>query len=444
MADRDRFYQERDQRSRQYLDTAHPYDKPVRIRVGPDAAATPAGQTLALTLLNMACRIHRRVELVVADAPLLIPSLVQASGLRDSATVLAHAIDPYIQLGPLSDADVPTVAIGNVAGNIHLGADGYIGTCSDEPVAVTDHSASMIGAGLGACLGAAALVHVTCGSTFQPRRVSLWGFGEAGLDRGPDTPLEPVDVGKLGAIIGAGAVGSAIAYWFRLLGLKGHWWVVDGDMVELHNTNRSIGMLAIDAGWGDGEPGGCPATKATVAAMLIGAEPVEDWYDTWIKAAPRLDVLIPAGGEREIRRQLGYLGMPFLIQGATSTAWQAQLHRHGRPGDSCPACRFRATPQVAPECSTGSLPVVPTGEGSNDAAVPCLSATAGLMVVAALTQIEHGYLDQSINQHGLLFDDGISIDWCNTITRCKPSCSYTLSAKNRRNLNAGKRWARLD
>jgi len=46
LTSRDQFYQERDRRSRQYLDGAHPYDKAIRIRVGPDAAATPAGQTL--------------------------------------------------------------------------------------------------------------------------------------------------------------------------------------------------------------------------------------------------------------------------------------------------------------------------------------------------------------------------------------------------------------
>jgi hypothetical protein len=235
-------------------------------------------------------------------------------------------------------------------------------------------------------------------------------------------------------------------YWLSPLGVRGDWTVIDGDVVELHNTNRSLGMLAADAGWVNGIPGGPVANKADIGAALIGASPVVGWYDEWVtRAGPRPDLLIPAGGERSIRHNLGHLGLPLMMQGATSPDWQVQLHRHG-PTDSCPACRFpkRATAEMA--CSVGHLPATPerVDDESTDAALPFLSAAAGLLVVAALTQLENGYLDQPVCQHGLLFGADTQVDWWNTIARCSPTCTSRLTQSTRRRLNAGRRWAVLE
>jgi hypothetical protein len=280
------------------------------------------------------------------------------------------------------------------------------------------------------------------------RRVSLWGFGEGAVDPGPLVAPGPIDIGDRVALIGAGAVGSAVLYWLRLLGVYGTWTVVDGDIVKLHNTNRSIGMVAADAGWPGGNPTGTAANKAEIGAALIGAQPVVGWYDDWVKhLTTRLDLLIPAGGERGIRNSLGLLGLPLLIQGATSPDWQVQLHRHGVQ-DSCPACRFPAEPTTEFACATGPLPIgsVTDGNGdeSPDAALPFLSAAAGLLVVAALAQLESGYLAQSVNQHGLLFGPKAQLDWWNTITSCRSGCTRRLPPSLRRDLNTGRRWASLD
>jgi len=76
--------------------------------------------------------------------------------------------------------------------------------------------------------------------------------------------------------------------------------------------------------------------------------------------------------------------------------------------------------------------------------LPFLSAAAGLLVVTALTKLENGYLDQPVNQHGLLFGADAQVDWWNTITRCRPACTGRLTPTVRRRLNAGRRWAVLD
>lgn len=445
-ADRDSFYLERDRRTRAYDVATDRLDAPVRINVGADVAASPAGQALVLAVTNMVCRIHRRVDLRVPRTDLLIPTLVPADTLPEAAQALAIAIDPYIDLAPMDPGSSPTLAVGDVEGNYWAGADGYIGHLADTPVPVNEHPASVLGAGMAACLGAAALLLAVNGAPVRTRSVSLWGFDNEPVGPGPRRSLGPIDVGDRVALIGAGAVGSAILYWLQLLGVRGDWTVVDGDVVKLHNTNRSIGMLPADAGWANGTPGGPVANKADIGAALIGATPVVDWYDKWVKDhGAGLDLLIPAGGERNIRRNLGLLGLPLMIQGATSPDWQVQLHRHG-PADSCPACRFPAEPTADFACSTGALPVTTDAEDedSPDAALPFLSAAAGLLVVAALTQLEDGYLDQPVNQHGLLFGPGTQVDWWNTITSCRSECTARLPVNLRRQLNAGRRWAGLD
>ena len=445
-ADRDRFYAERDRRTKAYNVATERLDSPVRINVGADAASSPVGQALALSLINMVCRIHRRVELLLPDSDLLVVPLVPGRTLAEAGEALAVAIDPFIDLAS-SRESAPTLAIGDVAGTYWLGANGYIGHLCDAPTLITGHPASLLGAGMAACLGSAALLLAVTGAPVRTRSVSVWGFDNQPVLPGPAEELGPIAVGERVVLVGAGAVGSAILYWLRLLGVTGAWTVVDGDIVKLHNTNRSMGMLAADAGWGNGVPGGPVANKSKIGAALIGASPVVGWYDEWVtKPGPRPDLLIPAGGERNIRQNLGLLGLPLMLQGATSPDWQVQLHRHG-PGDSCPACRFPEEPTAGMACSTGPLPFDLDSDDedeSTDAALPFLSAAAGLLVVAALTQLEHGYLAQPVNQHGLLFGTGTQVDWWNTIARCRPGCTHRLSRGIRRQLNAGRRWCALD
>jgi hypothetical protein len=444
--DRERFYAERDRRTTAYGVVTDRLNTPVRIKVGTDAAASASGQALALALINMVCRVHRRVQLLLPDTGLLVPTLVPATTFAEAGETLAFAIDPFIDLASSKEPG-PTLATGDVTGTYWLGADGYIGHLAEKWVPITGHPASILGSGMAACLGSAALLLAVTGANVRARSVSLWGFDNQPVEPGPGRAIAPIDVGERVILVGAGAVGSAILYWLRLLGVRGNWTVVDGDIAKLHNTNRSMGMLAVDAGWGNGIPGGPVANKAEIGAVLIGGNPVVGWYDDWVKdPGPRPDLLIPAGGERNIRRNLGLLGLPLMIQGATSPDWQVQLHRHG-PSDSCPACRFRgqeATAELA--CSTGLLPAAPdtADDAETDAALPFLSAAAGLLVAAALTQLENGYLDQPVNQHGLLFGADTQVDWWNTITRCSPTCTGRLTQSVRRRLNVGHRWTVLD
>jgi hypothetical protein len=395
----------------------------------------------------MVARVHRRIRLQIPDRVLLVPSLVPASSLREAAEVLAAAIDPYIELAA-PDTDVPTLAIGSTEGSIHVGADGFAAEVGRAPVAVSEHPAGFFGGGIGACMGAAALLRLAVGARPVFRRVSLWGFTEGvEAQAGPRRSIGALDVGDLVALIGAGAVGSAICYWLRYIGVRGEWEVVDRDVIELHNTNRGLGMLAADAGWSGGIPAGEQAYKADIAASLIGAQPVRSWYHEWAETMPtRPDLLIPEANDHGVRELVGRLGLPLMVHAATSEMWGAHLYRNG-PKDRCVACLFASARNVHFTCAEGQLPTADsesTESESGDAALPFLSGAAGLLVVAALAQLEDGFLESPYNHRRLFLGDQARGSWSNTISGCEHGCRSRPRPSVRTRLNRGHRWTHLD
>lgn len=216
---REHFYEERDRRTVGYGIPDHYLERPVRISVGDDAASSPAGQALVLAAVNMACRVHRRIHIAVPDSELLITTLAGGRTLREAAERLALAIDPYIRLDSPPES-VPTLGIGRVRATLHVGADGYAAEVSEDPNAVSDHPASIIGAGLAACIGTASLFQLVIDRRPVLRRVSLWRFQDGrGVEVGPRAAVGPVDVGDRVALIGAGrwarpfSIGCACSEW---------------------------------------------------------------------------------------------------------------------------------------------------------------------------------------------------------------------------------------
>ena len=289
---RERFYAERDQRAAEYGLPGAPFGRPAAVVISREAAATIGGQLAAIGLINMAARLHRTLRVQVPDVPLLVPALSGGSTLPEAVDRLVRAIDPYndlvIAVPPDSiETTEITVAVGGVPGTrLSIGADRWVGRLSDHEAAFTNDASTVLGASLAACLGAAALAHLALGEVPGARRVSLWDFDEGqGANPGPGDAPGPLDVGAV-AVIGAGAVASGLAYWLRQGGLTGNWTFVDRDMVELHNTGRSLGLLAHHAGWIAGEPGFPAAAKAVVTAELLGARYFVGWYDDWVDATP--------------------------------------------------------------------------------------------------------------------------------------------------------------
>ena len=410
------FYAERDRRTRQYGATDEALERPVLIAVGPDIAQTRAGQIATLALINMAARVHRRIGLRISSAPLIASSLIPSSDLQDAAIQTALAVNPMLDLylGPDIQDHPFAASIGLGLDlprdiDVQLGWRGGLGclATSQSPTQVLEPS-SLFGAAASSVLGSAALFRLVHG---QPVRSML--FNPVKLATGDDADafdrIGPIDVGDV-LVVGAGAVCNALLYWAREIGIRGNWDIVNGDTSELHNTNRCLVMTAAHAGWPDGEPTGAPLAKADIAAKAIGARHHVQWYDQWQPDHDgRHDLVLLLANARGARTLVTQRGEPLLLHATTSTNWTAELHRHRPSIDDCPACRIPDAAQPQMSCATG--PAIPEQSNSPDAALPFLSAGAGLLLAATIANLDgstalesrfnHWQLDMTLSGHPL-------------------------------------------
>jgi len=389
---RDAFYAERDRRTRQYGATADALERPILIMVDPEVAATRAGQIATLALVNMAARVHRRIALIIPGVPLIARSLVPAADLQSAAIGIARAINPVLDLylePNIEGCDfVARIGLGTELPSsldAYLDWHGGLGVLATSPIPGPTHDpASRFGAATAAVLGAVALFRLGHGQAVHPARLNPLDF-TTGAAAGTRDHTGPIDVGDV-LVVGAGAVATALLYWARELGTSGGWDIVDGDIAKLHNTNRCLTMTAADAGWPNGEPTTTPVAKAATAARAIGARAHPQWYDHWQpQHEARHDLVLPLANGRSVRTLIAQRGEPLLLHATTSSNWTAELHRHRPDHDDCPACRIRDTARPQMTCSTG--PAVPEEPDSPDAALPFLSAGAGLLLAAALADL---------------------------------------------------------
>lgn len=439
MTNEDRFYFERDRRTRE-VGVMRGFDLPVRIVVGRDAATSASGQLAVLTLINLLSRIHRHLQLDIPPADLLSRPLIPAHRLDEAAQLLARSINPYIRLDAAGSSGY-AIGLGADAPSAlpwYAGAEGHIAILACQPVSFPAGSHPTLGAALAACLASAAVLGQVLGHDQRPVRLSAWNVREGNdAEYGPDLP-GPLDVGSV-LQIGAGGVGSCLAYWLRVFGVSGDWRVLDGDTVMLHNTNRSLGLFPHDAGWGLGSP----RNKAVVAAELFGARPHPLWYNDFDHDSFKPDLILPLANEQAVRHLVASRGEPLLLHATTSRTWEAQLHRHVADRDDCITCRMPdPKTQVQLTCATVSLPQA--NQSSSDAALPFLSATAGLLLLSALYRLQLGHIDRGEHNFWAVCFRNVRRYSRPAVCRCREGCTTTLPARIRRKIHSGRRWSHLD
>jgi hypothetical protein len=446
---REDFYRLRDLRTTAYGIEADPLERPVGIAIGAEAAASPAGQAGALALVNMAARVHRSLHVSAPDAPLLVPTLTGGTTLADHVFELVTAIDPYneVRVDP-TGTGLPDITVGVGSGTgapMAITASRYTGLVTTHPIAIGSDPSTLLGACIAACLGASTLLHLALSSEPVNRSVSLWSLADAPAGpTGPAEPISPLDCGSV-AVIGAGAVGSALAYWLRLLGAAGSWVFVDGDRVELHNTNRGLGLLASHAGWTSEGPTLSAAYKSDVTAPLIDADSYPGWYHDWLADYPEPpDVVIPVANGPGLRAAIGQRGEPILLHAATSQQWTSDLHRHLAEDDGCIDCRLPDESGATLACSTSPIEIA---SETVDAALPFLSGAAGVLLVTAMHRLTAGDIKHdSVNHWQLRLDTNTLPSIRARRWGCAETCvsRRTLPRELRRRLPRSPRWAHLD
>jgi molybdopterin/thiamine biosynthesis adenylyltransferase len=435
MTDRDAFYAARDPRTVEY-GVAGIFERPVAVHVGMQTASTMRGQLATLALVNMLARMHRVIHLDIPSVAILRPTLVPADRFDDAVHLLAHAIDPFIEFIPRGER-CAAIGLGIDAPPglpCYAGATRQVAIIDRDPVPMDEDFAPSLGAALAACMAASAILNQVLGRAVPPARVSAWDLSD---DAGPAV-LGSLDVGAV-LQVGAGGVGSCLAYWLREFGVHGDWRTIDGDRVALHNTNRSLGLLARDAAW----PAGDAVAKAAVAAGLTGSQSACCWYDDFDHDAFTPDLILPLANERGVRQAVAARGQPILLHATTSRGWEAQLHRHIPGRDDCIVCRIPpAARQVELQCATVPLPGMP--KPSTDAALPFLSASAALLLLSGLYRLQHGALAADPNNLWALRFQHVRGPIRRARHRCADGCQAVMSPPVRRRIHASRRWSRID
>ena len=424
-----------------YLPGFRDAGRPVVIVLGADAHG-PAGHALAHALVNQLARAHRSLVLVGdLDHEFLCPTLFGCATLREATVELALAINPYIDVAVAPDAAISgrllSLGVGSAGADIDLGADRWYATLGPTATIGADRT-SIIGACLAACLGAhAAFAELTGMGAPALGKWSAWRHLTPRAEDGPDL-AEPLDVGDV-LCAGAGGVGSALGFFGGIAGLGGAWTWVDGDAVDISNLNRQLAFVAADAGW----PSGPAGNKASVVARRLGgahrASPA--WYGTDLAlSGAAYDVVLALANERGVRYALAYRQPTVLLHATTSSDWQAQCHRHIAGYDDCINCRL---PGEAPTltCATAPLPVA----GSTaDAALPFLSATAGLMLLVALVQLSSGQLLDVPDNYAAIDFRAQPLSARSAIHICRRGCQTRLPPSLRIQADPRSRWRLLD
>lgn len=441
------FYQLRDRRSVEYLGQAIGDLAPVHVAIDAAAASTAAGQLALLALANQLARISRRISFELPDPGVMVLARTPFVGrtLGEVLLTTVHEIDPCgeFRLGIRPLVRCVSIGLGADVGSgldWYLAADRAIAYLRRSPAAFVDTPGTLRGAALASCLGCAAMLREQLGLTVVARTLSAWNYAEGDAAAPGPESLDAVDVGRV-LMVGAGAVGAALAFWLHAFGVRGEAWaVLDGDAVELHNTNRGLVFTARHAGW----PDGTPENKAILVASLIpGATAHDCWYHECAELSRRtFDVDLALANDYAVRERLTQRNAAVALQATTGENWLSQLHRHILGRDGCIWCRTGEVKAPVFGCSTGAVEQ-PAGLRS-DAALPFLSAASGLMLATALQRLTTGELaEEAANCWSWDFGSEYRMVARPAVRPCREGCALVPSHTARQKLVNGTRWASL-
>ena len=344
----------------------------VRLVISEPWASSYAGQLLVSCLVNLLVRQVGLISHIEIVAP-RVPSVVRqpfgtssdlfpeclslfSTWAVDNAVGLSHAptgvpADFTIFVGITSDVRVPTG--GRALAVMGEGWRAWAGDPMQAAQGISPSSTNPLGPFLAAALAA--------GETFKQSRgilrgrflaadgYSLWsglsGTDWDSLDTGPETAglfLDPVH------IVGAGAVGNALAYIIANLGLADSYPVIiDDDRYDKTNLNRCL-----LAGWRDLKKHKVDAVADVLRAMGMDTFPYHGSVKSYVTDARiglRADVAVQVNEldfqivascvDKGLSRQHVQGLQPRLLLGGSTLNLQAKCNWYsGHPGAACLAC----------------------------------------------------------------------------------------------------------
>jgi hypothetical protein len=386
------FYAARNDRSLRYAGRVLDPTRRITITGQRDYLESAAGQAAGSVAVNLLSRMTPSVSLGFNDTRVQLSIRHAAPSLHEFLMAQMRRIDPNgcFSLKSFEDGDY----------RVHLGSDGgewvvhgsdwnaFVGR-TPSPLAAPK-TPNVFGGAFAAITAVAKIFIGPFPADISPTVVNLLDWSCEKTDS-----CVTVNVGdSLGHLwfVGAGSVGSAIAYFLALAGVKFEATIFDADCVTLENLDRSPVFCFEDVG----------KSKAEVVAKFLRArgisalaEPV--WLDQsekWRRRQQGIpDILISAANERNVRYIIESLFPPLQIYGTTGMDWQACVLRHIPPQDPCSCCVFPPDAPASTKCAEGvvTLPADPFGkEKQVDASLPFLSFAVGLMAAVEIVKLSIG------------------------------------------------------
>lgn len=391
------FYALRDDRTNRYTEN-RTYQK-AQCAISADASALrdATGQIMLLVACNLLSRWCRHIDILVPTSELSARSF-RGGLLGDEILKQMRDADPFGSFS-WSDRRIVTAPL-----QLHVGANpaqgvkatvinasGWVATIGDHGTRLpTSKALNIVGAVGAACLGVAQVFKLAIGVSAE-RIIRPGAFDLLRLERihlnatqGTGPRVTNTGLGRI-LLIGAGSVGSALAYCLQLAAPKCETAIIDKDLVLVENFNRSPLF-----GKSNFRINKAEALREMLLDASIPSAAYPMSWNEFIRSHGRrpceFDVWLPLANEENVRASIQCNIPPLMVYAVTNSNWGTS---HGRwiPGrDECLVDRFhQPTTEDQLQCSTGQ---VVTAQGATDAALPFLSMFAGLMVFAELLRLQ--------------------------------------------------------
>lgn len=351
-------------------DSGQAEEQSIRIVVADRWASSLAGQLLASCLVNLLCRqvrLVRHIEVVAVDTPVLIKLPYGDSNNRFPmclTSIAKWAVDDAVSVTTSQTEAIVdhTVFIGETQTTTCRGhrllavGDGWrawVGDPSHASPSVPPNSPNPLGPFLAAALTAGEIFKrsrgIRRGRFLSADGYSLWSGASSqnwmDLHEGPEisgTLLSPTH------LVGAGAVGNALAYIIANLGLaSGYFVLIDDDYYDDTNLNRCL-----VAGWSDIGHHKVYAIERALNAGRIEAFSFPGTIRSYVKdgrvglradVAQQIDdlvfsVVLSCVDKGAARQDVQGLHPRLLLGGSTFNLQAKSNLYSGRPGAACLAC----------------------------------------------------------------------------------------------------------
>jgi len=388
---REEFYRMRNDRSLRYARRVLDAERRIVITADADYLETNAGQATVVVAANLLSRMTPNVSFGFGDTRIQPIPQDSPTSLHEFLLEQMKGVDPHgsFNVKRFGDDDYRVHAGPTGAPWVVHGSDwnAFVGE-SPSPLAFPGTS-NPFGGAFAAIMAAAKIFIDIFPADVAPVAVNLLKWTGELAECGPLVNSRD-SLGKLW-FVGAGSVGSAIAYFLALAGVKFDATIFDGDSVKIENLDRSPIFRYDDVG----------ESKAEVVAKFLRARGVSataepawlDQSEIWKQRQQGdPDILISAANERNVRYSIETLLPPVQIYGTTGTNWQACVLRHIPPQEPCSCCMFRPGPSAPTKCG-GGVVEIPGDNGElkqMDATLPFLSFAAGLMAAVEVVKLGTG------------------------------------------------------